>query len=238
MLPNVTVVIPFYNCPYISQAIKSVLDQSYPNIEIIVVDDGSTKNQHLLDPYRSNIVYLRKTNGGTASALNLGMQCATGRYVAWLSSDDMFTRDKILNQVSFMEEKQAQFSFTDFHTINEYSHITHHFSTAKFPTEKAFITAMLDYCPVNGCTVMMLRHLIEAVGWFNASLPYTHDYDLWVRIAMNGVGMHYLNEPLTLYRRHSRMGTVKHISHIEPEFKKIKAQYAPILRAKLSGMPD
>ncbi|QJC51424.1 glycosyltransferase [Paenibacillus albicereus] len=237
MLPLVTVVIPFYNCPYIPQAIQSVLDQSYPSIEIIVVDDGSTSNQHLLDPYRHRIVYLSKANGGTATALNYGMQCATGQYVAWLSSDDLFTRDKVLNQVSYMLEKRAQFCFTDFNTINETGQITQLCSMVKFPTEKAFIASMLDFCPVNGCTVMMLRSLIQNVGWFNPGLPYAHDYDLWARIALHDVGMHYLNEPLTLYRRHAGMGTVQHLARIMPEFESLKAYYAPMLRTKLARMP-
>ncbi|CDN44083.1 MULTISPECIES: glycosyltransferase family A protein [Paenibacillus] len=237
MLPSVTVVIPFYNCPYIGQAVASVLGQSYTNIEVIVVDDGSTMHQHLLDPYRSRIVYLQKSNGGTASALNYGMQRAAGRYVAWLSSDDVFVRDKIVNQVSFMEEKRAQFSFTDYHTINAANQITQYCSTMKFPTEKAFVSALLDYCPINGCTVMMLRNLAEAVGWFNPGLPYTHDYDMWVRIALNGVGMHFLNEPLTLYRRHSAMGTIQRGSQVAAEFESMRAYYAPMLRQRLAGMP-
>lgn len=238
MLPTVTVVIPFYNCPYIASAIESALNQTYPNVEIIVVDDGSTKNQHLINPYRSRINYLSKANGGTASALNYGMQCATGHYVTWLSSDDLFTPDKVEKQVRYMEQKQAQFSFTDFHLIDENGVITQTCATMKFATEKAFVAAMQDYCPVNGCTVMMLRHLIQSLGWFNPSLPFTHDYDLWVRTTLNGVGMHYINEPLTLYRRHSEMGTIKHTSRIWPEFESVRAYYRPKLRAKLAHMRD
>ena len=73
MLPSVTVVIPFYNCPYIHLAVSSALSQTYKNVEVIVVDDGSTKHQHLLEPFMKRIVYLQKTNGGTATALNYGM---------------------------------------------------------------------------------------------------------------------------------------------------------------------
>ena len=70
MLPKVSIIIPFYNDSYIDQAVVSALYQTYPNIEIIVVDDGSTQHQYRLAPYLSRIIYLGKANGGTASALN------------------------------------------------------------------------------------------------------------------------------------------------------------------------
>ena len=136
-----------------------------------------------------------------------------------------------------MEEKKAQFSFTDFHTINENGQITQLYSTIKFPTEKALLSAMLDYCPINGCTVMMLRHLAESVGWFNPDLTYTHDYDMWTRIALNGVGMHYLNQPLTFYRRHSGMGSVQKIDLVNKEFASIKAYYTPMLKQRMASLP-
>ena len=236
MLPVVTVVIPFYNCPYIDQAISSVLQQTYSNIEIIVVDDGSTDYQYKLDPYRSQIVYLGKANGGTASALNYGMSRASGKYVAWLSSDDMFYPTKIATQVSFMESNSTQFSYTDYHTINEHGQIINHHSQIPLTNQRQLTETLLTYCPINGCTVMMLRHLAESLGWFNPDLPYTHDYDLWSRIALNGVPMVYLPQPLTQYRRHSGMGTVLHINRILPEFEMIKAYYAPMLRQRMASM--
>lgn len=237
MLPIVTVVIPFYNCPYIDQAIASVLGQTYPNIEIIVVDDGSTEYQYKLNPFRSRIVYLGKSNGGTASALNYGMSQASGKYVAWLSSDDCFLPDKIARQVGFMESNDLQFSFTDYHVINETGQITDYHGQPALENQKALVSAMLSYCPINGCTTMMLRHLAEAVGWFNPDLPFTHDYDLWVRIALNGVPMRYLNQPLTLYRRHSGMGTKRHYDRIMQEFEMMKNYYTPMLSQRLAGMP-
>lgn len=237
MLPIVTVVIPFYNDPYIDQAVSSALAQTYPNLEIIVVDDGSTEYQYKLNPYRSRIVYLGKGNGGTASALNYGMARASGKYVAWLSSDDCFLPEKIARQVNFMETNDIQFSYTDYHIINELGQITGYHGQPFFPSQKALVSAMLGYCPINGCTTMMLRHLAEAVGWFNPDLPFTHDYDLWARIALNGVPMHYLNQPLTFYRRHSGMGTQRHYDRIMLEFNAMRDYYTPMLNQRLAVTP-
>jgi glycosyltransferase involved in cell wall biosynthesis len=113
MRPKVSVVIPFYNCPYIEHALQSVLSQSWEPYEIIVVDDGSTVHSDLIRPYFPRIHYLGKSNGGTASALNHGILHATGDYVAWLSSDDLFYRDKINNQVLFMEQNHLLISYTN-----------------------------------------------------------------------------------------------------------------------------
>ena len=70
MKPTVSIVIPFYNCSYVDQAIRSALNQSYSNVEVVVIDDGSTKEVERLTPFLNQINYFRKENGGTASAVN------------------------------------------------------------------------------------------------------------------------------------------------------------------------
>lgn len=84
MEPKVSIVIPFYNCAYIEQAVHSAIHQTYPHIEVIVVDDGSTEHVERLQPFMDSIRYIRKENGGTATALNEGIKHATGDYFVWL----------------------------------------------------------------------------------------------------------------------------------------------------------
>lgn len=237
MGPLVTVVIPFYNCPYIGQAVESVLTQTYPHIEIIVVDDGSTLYQHLLNPYMGRIHYLGKANGGTASALNYGMQRASGKYIAWLSSDDRFVPWKIERQVALMEGTGARLCHTNFHVINEYGAVTQMHAGPVFATAKQFAASFLEYCPVNGCTVMMTKALAGELGWFNEGLPYTHDYDLWIRALLSGIDFHYINEPLTYYRRHGGMGTVRHYDSILPEVQSVKDRYRWLLEHRVASLP-
>ena len=112
--PLVSVVIPFYNCPYVGEAIESVLFQTYPNIEIVVVDDGSTRYAAALQPYRRQIRLVRKANGGTASALNAGIRHAHGEYIAWLSADDLYYTRKFAKQIPWMMRHRLPFSFTNF----------------------------------------------------------------------------------------------------------------------------
>ncbi|MGO4274414.1 glycosyltransferase family 2 protein, partial [Paenibacillus sp. TAF58] len=80
MQPKVSIIIPFYNCPYIDQAIASAIGQTYANVEIIVVDDGSTIHADKIGPFKDRVYYLGKANGGTASALNHGIRYASGEY--------------------------------------------------------------------------------------------------------------------------------------------------------------
>lgn len=237
MTPKVSIIIPFYNDPYVDQAVISALYQTYSNFEVIVVDDGSTHHQERLMPYRSRIHYLGKANGGTASALNYGMRLASGKYVAWLSSDDRYMPDKIAKQVAYMEKTGAQISHTDYDVMNQHGTVTLRAECPKYPSAKAFITAFRHGCPVNGCTIMMTKELLQSMGWFNESLPFTHDYDLWIRVILARVEFHFINEPLTVYRRHSQMGTSKHFETVMQEAHAVNNMYASRLDALLAELP-
>lgn len=231
MIPKVTVVIPFYNCPYIDLAVQSAIYQTYPSIELIVVSDGSTMYEEKLLPYRDQIRYIRKTNGGTASALNTGFQAAKGEYIAWLSSDDMLLPNKISKQVNFMRYFQAVFSYTNFDHMDASSAVTDTAVSLVFASFLELYRAMLERNPVNGSTVMMHRSLYQATGPFDEALRYTHDYDYWLRIIQQGWHLYYLHDCLTWYRRHDQMGTVLHRVEIEREVKHTKARHEePMLR--------
>jgi len=218
MKPLVTIVIPFYNDPYVDQAVQSALTQSYSPIEIIVVDDGSTMHADRLGPYMPYIHYLGKANGGTASALNHGIRYASGEYVAWLSSDDVFYPDKIRRQVQFMQERGAYISHTNFDNIDMSGRVTQHRAGMINRGTTDFFRGFLGGNPVNGCTVMMRKELFLHVGLFDESLPYTHDLELWARIIQARISFPYLDEALVGYRRHEGMGTLRHRQTIEQEY--------------------
>lgn len=103
--PSVSVIIPTYNrANFVLNAIQSVLDQTFKNVEIIVVDDGSTDDtQHALEPFNKKIRYLVTENKGASHARNIGMKAASGKYIAFLDSDDSYLSSKLELQVSFIE---------------------------------------------------------------------------------------------------------------------------------------
>jgi teichuronic acid biosynthesis glycosyltransferase TuaG len=223
--PLVTIVIPFYNDPFITEAIESALQQTYQPLEIIVVNDGSDREMERLVPYAGRIHVLGKGNGGTATALNHGFRYASGEYVAWLSSDDRFLPDKVERQLRDMLERGLSISHTAFRIIDEWGN--RETEPVKLPVTAnvEFYRLFLDNNPVNGCTVMMKKSLFEQIGSFREAHRFTHDYDFWVRTFMSGFPLGYLDEPLTEYRRHPAMGTIRHKNAIEREFKMMVKEY-------------
>jgi teichuronic acid biosynthesis glycosyltransferase TuaG len=221
---KVSIVIPFYNCEYIGRSVASALNQSYKNIEVIVVDDGSTKYVELLKPYLNKIIYIRKPNGGTATALNRGISRASGSYVAWLSSDDLFYDNKVKVQLEVMKERNSIFSFTDYIYINKNNTIISPPVGLKKYTKANLLQELKVGCPINGSTVMMKKDLFTLIGQFDESLVYAHDYDYWIRAFLK-YDLEYIDQPLTLYRLHPGMGSKRHSSLIIKETEEIQNNY-------------
>lgn len=114
--PLLSVVIPFYNrVDWLCEAIESVLNQTYDNLEIIVVNDGSPEDvSDFLERYGDKIIYRYKENGGAATARNLAMEIATGEYIAFLDSDDIWLPEKTEKQIAFMRRSGTLWSHTGF----------------------------------------------------------------------------------------------------------------------------
>jgi len=235
--PLVSVVIPFYNDPYIREAVDSALAQTYRPLEIVLVDDGSSRFGELLDPYRSDgrIRISRQENRGTAAALNAGFRLAAGKYKAWLSSDDRFRPDKVEKQARFMEESGYAISHTAFRRMDADGTVEKQPVSLGEISLTRFYRSMLLSNTVNGCTVMMSDPLFSRMGGFNERLPYVHDYELWLRILLSGFPIGYLNEPLTDYRVHDAMGSVRHRPEIGKELESVRQAYIPKLQ-RLIGM--
>ncbi|WP_080846146.1 glycosyltransferase family 2 protein [Cytobacillus gottheilii] len=229
MEAKVSIIIPFYNCAYIDQAIESALNQTYQNIEVVVVDDGSVRHVEKIIPYLDHIKYFRKENGGTATALNQGIAAASGSYVAWLSSDDYFVPEKIEKQLAFMLERNAKASFTNYDCVNEHNQVLTQFTGMRFQNTKQVAESYLKYNTINGCTVLVDRNELITFGCFNPAFRYTHDYEMWIKMLSYGVEFHYLDENLTKYRQHQDSGTMKHQDQMLAEMKVIEQTYLPIL---------
>lgn len=228
-MKKVSIIIPVYNCPFVDQAIESALRQTYPNIEIIVVNDGSTEHLEKFEPYRNKVHrFIDKSNGGTASALNTGIQNATGDYFSWLSSDDMYEPQKIEKQLMFMKEHKAKASYTNYVYIDTNNTILSGTVGLNYPNRVHFLEQMKKGCFINGCTVMLKMKIFSKVGLFDESLPYTQDYDMWLRV-LKECHFLYLEEPLVLYRVHDGMGTKKHEQEILKEIELVRQKHRTAL---------
>ncbi len=114
-IPNVSVIIPTYNrAEYVTQAIDSVLAQTYTDYEIIVVDDGSTDNtREVLEPYMDKITYKYQENSGVSAARNIGIRASLGQWIAFLDSDDIWLPAKLSSQMRSINHTQATVCFTN-----------------------------------------------------------------------------------------------------------------------------
>lgn len=182
--PLVSVVIPTYNqAVYLPSAVTSVLEQDYPAIELIVVDDGSTDaTPRILRDYGEAIVHAQQPNRGAANALNEGIRMARGDFVCWLSSDDAFLPGKIRRQVeAFREDADLAICFTGF-VIMDAEGVDLHDRTHVTPIHPDLFVSVFWANPVNGSTVMMPRALFDEVGLFDESLRADVDGDMWLRV--------------------------------------------------------
>ncbi|WP_300666951.1 glycosyltransferase [Desulfoluna sp.] len=182
--PLISVIIPTYNRAWaLEAAVDSVLAQNYPEVELIVVDDGSTdETPALLARYGDALRVLTLENGGVSRARNHGIAAATGTFIAFLDSDDRWLPEKLSEQVDFFRQNpEALICQTEELWIRNGKRVNpckHH----KKPSGDIF-EASLHLCLVSPSAVMMKRTLLDEVGLFDESLPACEDYDLWLRIA-------------------------------------------------------
>lgn len=184
--------------------------------------------------YEGRIRIIRQRNRGTANALNTGFRNAAGSYIAWLSSDDRFRFDKIEQQIRFMQQSGYSISHTAFWKMDSVGTVERKPIILPESSLVQFYRTLLVSNSVNGCTVMMTRSLFTRMGGFNENLPYTHDYELWIRTILAGFPIGYLNQPLTEYRIHPAMGSLRHHKAIQKEIASILKTYSLRLERLLS----
>lgn len=208
---KITALIPTYNCErYICETVDSVLAQTYPAHEVIVVDDGSTdQTQAVLTRYGPRIKYIRQANAGPPAARNTGIAQATGDFIALLDSDDLWVPEKLQRQVDYLESHSAcGLIYTDMKTFDESGIIEESVKVSRnltLPSGHIF-PQMFAETLFQTSAVLIRKACIDAVGPFDTSLRMGDDYELFLRISRH-YELGYVDEPLVLYRQHPGQGT-------------------------------
>ena len=202
----VSVVIPAYNAArFLGEAIDSVLKQSYPDFEVIVVDDGSTDDTpSVLGSYANQIRVVRQENQGLSAARNAGIALARGEYIAFLDADDVWLGRKLELQVEALAEyPQASLIHTGAMKWDVGSGAESPFAKDAHLYQGACFNALIDHCSICVSSVMVRRNALNENGVFDPEIrrPTTQDYDLWLRLAMKGT-FAYVDAPLVKYRVH------------------------------------
>lgn len=213
--PKVSIIIPVYNgANYLKESIESALQQTYANIEILVINDGSNdggETEKIARSYGDSIWYFCKANGGVSSALNHGIQMMTGEYFSWLSHDDMYSPSKVEDAVRLLsrlpaEDREKMIAFTGGHYIDDESHRKGTFPVL-FEKEKIYsgdevILAMLKRNTLNGCCMLIPKAAFEMCGSFDEDLRYNQDAMMWYVIFTNGYNLVSDNKSNVMYRLH------------------------------------
>jgi glycosyltransferase involved in cell wall biosynthesis len=206
--PMVSVVIPAYQCArYLTHAVESVLHQSYPDYEIIVINDGSPDTVELeaqLQPYWGRLRYLRQANRGPAAARNRGISEARGKFIAFLDSDDYWTPDHLAKQLGmFEQDPRLELVYSDWILVRNEKPWRRAFVMEPQTPEVSCDSLLRERSNVGTSTVLVSRAALLRCGGFDERLTRCEDFDLWVRLAFSGARMAFHPDPQVFYRCNS-----------------------------------
>ena len=195
----VSIIMPTYNCAkFIGKTIESVIAQTYENWELIIIDDCSKDNtEEVVSEYKDNrIKYHRlENNSGAAVARTEAMKKASGRYMAFLDSDDLWKKDKLEKQLEFMNENNYNFTCTEYEQIDEEGNKLNKVIKVK---KRADYNRILLDCPVGNSTVM---YNVEKLGKFEVpNIRKRNDDALWLQILKKEKYIYGMTEVLMEYR--------------------------------------
>ena len=212
--PKISIVIPVYNgSNYLANAIDCALRQTYKNVEVIVVNDGSTDGgatEEIALSYGEKIRYFHKSNGGVSSALNYGIANMTGEYFSWLSHDDAYSDDKIQCAVDLLKahsavgEKVIAFTGGRFIDANDrvIGEFPKYFVPNKMYSGLDTVNAMTRKGTLNGCCMLIPQMAFVEHGGFDESLRYSQDSLMWYKLFLAGYSLVADNLPNVVYRLH------------------------------------
>jgi teichuronic acid biosynthesis glycosyltransferase TuaG len=200
---SVSIIIPFYNNEdWLIEAVESVFKQTFSDYEIIVINDGSKEDISIfLNKYKNKIIYHFKNNGGPASARNLGISLAHGKYLAFLDSDDIWEENKLETQFSLMEKSGSIWSHTSYSLFRDGNPS----ETFKLIDLSHYYGMVFPWClassPVlTSCVMVNAQFLREnPLLRFNENMRYGQDWFLFINIAVKEPIL-VISESLTRFR--------------------------------------
>lgn len=209
--PKVSIVIPVYNGEkFVEEALKSAVNQTYKNLEILVIDDGSTdKTEAIVKKFGDKVRYIKKKNGGVSSALNLALKEMTGEYFSWLSHDDTYEKNKVEREIVFLREEgylgKDVIVFSDYYLIDKKGKLIseskkNHLETVNKPEYD------LLKGHINGLSLLIPKKAFDEFGEFDTEKVCTQDYEMWRKMARKYKLVH-IPECLVSTRWHSKQVT-------------------------------
>lgn len=214
-------IITFNQKEFLGECIDSCLSQDYPNIELVIADDGSTDGTHeMLEEYSNLypgkfILKLSKYNQGITINSNAAHFACSGKYIAWMGGDDLMLPSKLSRQVSFMEDNED--CSICYHDLDVFESITnrtlYYFSDKNKPLE-GDASVVIKYGTFNGACSTMVRRSCTPDKGFEKTIPLASDWLYWVETLISSGEIRYIPEVLGRYRRHNDNVTKKDVTKI------------------------
>jgi len=200
----ISVIIPYYKKKkYIINSIKSVLNQTYKNLEIIIIYDDENKNdlnfiQKIKKKDKRIFIIQNLKTMGAGESRNIGINNSKGKYIAFLDADDTWQNDKLHKQINFMKSNNYEITHTSYSIVDESQRII-----GKRIARNFFrLNELLKSCDIGTSTVMIKKNLINENIKF-ASLKTKEDYVLWLKLLEKNSKIYGLNETLTFWTKSS-----------------------------------
>jgi len=213
--PLISVIMPCYNAEaYVEQTIANVFQQTYSNVELIVVDDGSTDRGPtiLLESARNNpaLTVLEQANSGPYPARNLALQHAKGEFIAFLDADDYWTSDCLEKLYNALVKAEADLSYCGWQNIIENGQDRPPYVPPVYEHGNIH-EAFLESCPWPIHAVLTRRTIVDKIGGFSTRCFSAMDYDFWIRISAVTQNIVRVPEVLAFYRwhNHGQISSVK-----------------------------
>jgi len=218
--PLVSIIIPVFNSEkYIFECIQSVLNQSYPNKEIIVIDDGSSDNsRRIIESFGDRVVFIYQDNSGSAVARNKGIERSRGKYIAFNDSDDLWAPNRLQQQVDFLESNPEYGVAT-----GRFMHVDANFSLAQsVPVDSSkqaelirersgWVYHTLFECSWYHIIAALVRADVLAKVSFNPEFRRGQDYDFWLQLAHH-TRIAQLSSNYAYYRKNQN--SISHRHHL------------------------
>jgi len=227
---KVSIVIPIYNSEqFLQESLESVLNQTYKDVEIIAINDGSSDSSlDILNQYSKKITIISQENKGLASALNNGIQHMSGRWFKWFSPDDVMlpnTIEELANNAKTLPPNSIIYS--NWHIIDENGDILREFVESNYNdlSKFDFNVRLLDGQLINVNTTLIPSELFKKITFKNLDDPVVIDYDFFLRCALiANVNFHLVTKSLIKYRIHQSQlshknitQTLDYVEHVKEE---------------------
>ena len=222
--PRISVVTPSFNQgAYLGETLASIASQHYPELELIVMDGGSTDDSvKVIESFAGCMTYWEsQPDHGQSHAINKGFAKATGDIVCWLNSDDVFLPGA-LNAVAHAFNSHSDWEWVSAPSLKFGDGLHEVGGLYELPNDRV---EWLRFCPLAQPSTFWKRSLYDRLGGLDESFHFALDYEYWVRFVFGGASVHFIDRPLSAYRLHDVSKTISSQEKFRSEEKRLREKY-------------